>query len=365
MGSLNLDAVAASIADAAVDPSQWARALNSVARQTQSFGSFLVPVAGHTAIPNLPISEKMNNAVDAYFRGGWHLRDHRMRGLNVMLSVGVVDDLDIAPFDEIQRSAYYQDFLAPVGLRWFAGVRVACGDDIWCLSIQRTLNQTPFSPKEKGQLAALSVQLSSAAAIAKALGFASANAAMEAFEVSRTGALLLNRAGEVIKANQAAERLFVDDLKISSKRLSTGNPDVTAALDRALQRLLWNRNTAALSEPIALPRTGKRPILAYLLKLSAMTRNAFSDGQAIIVLADLEKRWRPPETILRTSFGLTIAEAKLASAIASGSSLEGVADELGITKQTSRNHLKSIFHKVGVHRQAELVSIFARLLRGS
>jgi DNA-binding CsgD family transcriptional regulator len=65
---------------------------------------------------------------------------------------------------------------------------------------------------------------------------------------------------------------------------------------------------------------------------------------------------------LRSAFRLTETEARLASQLAFGNSLEGAADQFGIAKETARSHLKSIFAKTGVHRQAELVAVLAKLL---
>ena len=39
------------------------------------------------------------------------------------------------------REQYYQQFLRPHKMRWFAGVKVGDGEDVWCLSIQRTIEQ--------------------------------------------------------------------------------------------------------------------------------------------------------------------------------------------------------------------------------
>jgi DNA-binding CsgD family transcriptional regulator len=234
--------------------------------------------------------------------------------------------------------------------------------DLWCLSIQRRINQEPFSPEEKRRLAVLSNHLSSVAAIARALGFSAASAALDAFEVSNTAVFLLNRLGQIIRANRSAENLLTGDIKSSGRRLVAADANASAALDRRLHQLLWASSGAALGPPTPLPRFRQRPLLAYLLKLSSLTTNILSDCQAAIVLVDPDKRWRPPEASLRVSFGLTAAEARLAARIASGDSLENIAEELGVTKETSRNQLKSIFQKIGVHRQAELVAIFARLL---
>jgi DNA-binding CsgD family transcriptional regulator len=355
MGVWNLEAVEAAFSEAAINPALWARALNVVTAQTESFGAILVPVAGNH-LPNVPISDRMEASFSAYLNGGWHLRDERNNGAAIMKKNGVVDDLEIVNIEEIKKHPYYQDFLAPVGLRWFAGVKVACGDDLWCLSVQRSVEQTPFSSEEKRKLALLSKRLSSAAAISRALGFSTANAALDAFEVSNTAILLIDRFGNVIRANQSAEDLLKGDVRISRGKIAAKDHNAARAVERAIHQLLETRD-AALAAPIPLPREGQLPILVYLIKLSSLSANSLAECKAVAVLIDPDKRWIPTETTLRASFGFTAAEARLAARISSGAALESVAESLGISKETGRNQLKSIFAKTGVHRQAELVAV--------
>jgi DNA-binding CsgD family transcriptional regulator len=59
-------------------------------------------------------------------------------------------------------------------------------------------------------------------------------------------------------------------------------------------------------------------------------------------------------------FRLTPAEARLAAGIATGASLNEVADSLGIGRETARTQLRSVFAKTGTTRQAELVRIITR-----
>lgn len=69
----------------------------------------------------------------------------------------------------------------------------------------------------------------------------------------------------------------------------------------------------------------------------------------------------PPEPgievldVFRQTLGLTPAEARLAARLRFGLSLKEAAEELGISVNTVRNQLKSIFDKLGVNRQADLV----------
>ena len=58
---------------------------------------------------------------------------------------------------------------------------------------------------------------------------------------------------------------------------------------------------------------------------------------------------------LEARFGLSPAEARLVALLIAGASLRSCAKALGITYETARTYLKSVFYKTGTHRQAELV----------
>ena len=63
----------------------------------------------------------------------------------------------------------------------------------------------------------------------------------------------------------------------------------------------------------------------------------------------------------RILFGLTAAEAKLASLIASGPALDNIAGQLGIARETARNQLKAVFAKTETHRQGEPIALTSQL----
>jgi DNA-binding CsgD family transcriptional regulator len=347
-------------AKAALDPTRWVQALTAMASATGSYGAVMLPLSGD-ALPNVPYTENVSEVMETYFRDGWHAQDERMRTVPALTQRGVADDFDGHSAEEIARHPYYQEFLAPYRLQWYAGVKIACGDDLWAVALQRTIDQGPFSADEKDELARISAKLSTGAAIARALSASAASGALEAFEMSGTAVVLLNRLGLVFKANQSAERLLVDDIQIVKGQLTARDARATTALNRAIRSLLWRPN-GGLSAPVALPRASRRPLLAYPARLSSSTANALADCQAMVILIDPETRSRTPEMSLRSVFRLTEAEARLAAQLAFGNSLETVADQFGIAKETARSQLKSIFAKTGVHRQAELVAVLAKLL---
>lgn len=348
--------------NAAVDPAQWGNALDVVTAVTESAGALLLPIRGDL-IQDVPFTDQISGSVEVYFRDGWHLRDERHRGIDLMVQRGVVDDLDIHNVSQIKRHPYYQEFLAPHNLRWFAGVKVASGSDLWCLSIQRTIAQGPFTNEEKRKLAQLSRSLSSSAALARTLSSRTAQGALEAFEMSGRAALLINGRGEIFMANSSAELLLKGDVQIIKRKLVSNDRRANAELEEALRDLLRNPLRASLSAMVCLPRSGRLPLFAYPVRLSGLAANILADCQGVVILIDPENRSRPPEAALRTAFQLTAAEARLASRLAWGEKLEVAAEILSIAPDTGRNQLKSIFAKMGVHRQAELVAALSVFLR--
>jgi DNA-binding CsgD family transcriptional regulator len=361
MESWKPDLIEKAFAEAALDSTLWVKALDIVASITESKGAALFPAKGD-GLPNVPFTEPISAPMEDYFQNGWHLRDERQRGVATMVRRGVYDDLDVFNLDQIKRHPYYQEYLAPHGLRWFAGVRVASGEDLWCLAIQRTIDQGPFSEAEKHQFAELSNRLSASAALARALGAATAAGALQAFEASGNAVVLINRRGEAFRANKSAEELLRGDVRIERRKLVTNDLAATVALGRALHELMWQRIGGGLSQPIPLPRRGKRPILAYPIKLADLAANALADCQALVILIDLDQQPRIPEIVLRAAFGMTAAEARLAARMAAGESLEFATEQIGIASYTGRNQLKNIFLKVGVKRQSELVAVLASVL---
>jgi len=278
-----------------------------------------------------------------------------------------MSDFDVGPPEQFLRTPIYNELCAPLGLRWVAGVKVAAGDDLWCLAIQRSADEGPFAPGEIRRLSDLSRSLSTAAATARAFGFARAEAALDAFEMSGSAVVMFDRSGDVFRFNKAAEGLLGNDLQIVRNRLVSRDQVATTALDRALHALLWRADGGSLRPPVVLRREEGHPILAYVSRLSGVAVDCFAPCQIIAVLVDLEARVELVERDLMSIFNLTPAEARLASRLSSGRSIEEIAAELNTSYETSRKQLKSVFLKTNTHRQAQLVALLAQfsVVRGA
>lgn len=182
------------------------------------------------------------------------------------------------------------------------------------------------------------------------------------YEVNGRPIVLLDRNAKVLRMNLAAERVLGPDVRIVRKRFCSVDPTATAALDRALHAFIGSNGSASVFPPILFPRTNRRPLLVHATRPPALCELALAPCKAILVLIDPDGRSRPPESVLRSCFGLSAAEARLARRLAAGEALEDAAHHLSITKHTGRVQLKAIFSKVNVHRQAELVALLAQLM---
>ncbi|TIM30704.1 MAG: helix-turn-helix transcriptional regulator [Mesorhizobium sp.] len=360
--AFDFDAIGVAFVEAALDPSRWDSAMEVAEKATGSAGALLFDIKGH--LPLVPCSRTMGPALDTYVRDGWIDRDERYRLINFLDRKGVTSEFDLLTSDDIAKHPYYQEFLAPFGLRWCAAVKIAAGDDFWALSLQRSIQQGPFTPDEMRRLADLSKQLGSVAAVARAIGFGRADAALDAFGATETPAVMLDRSGNVLRSNAPAERLLGRGLQITRRRLVSFDRTATDALDRSLKALLCSPDTAASMPPVPLPRLQGRPLLAYPLRVPKVSYNALAPCQAIVILIDPDARPPPAEAVLQSCFRLTASEARLARKICSGHGVEAAADELGVSYETGRNQLKSVFAKTQTHRQSELVALLTRLSNG-
>ena len=98
-------------------------------------------------------------------------------------------------------------------------------------------------------------------------------------------------------------------------------------------------------------------MVGHLLPVAGSARDLFTGATAMLYFTPLAQRTAPQMELLELLFDLTPAEARVASLLAEGCTVDDIGRQLKIATNTVRRHLKSVFGKTGVHRQAELVSL--------
>lgn len=358
--SWNLPEIAAAFAPAAFDPAQWSVAMDHLVDAVGATGAALIPFVVDDRLHGMKGTAGAAELLDWYIKEGWYKNDPRAQSIPKLLATGIAADQDIATPEDMRRSPYYNDQVVRVGFRWFCGISISAGPDNWCLAIHRSNKQGPFTSAEQKRLAFLRGSLTTVATVARELGFAQARGMADAFDMTATAAFLLDRQGQVIGTNDAAEAMLGHGLRVIKKYLTANDDQTSSALGQLVRRAIGGTGTADVIPPVAVSRAGRRPLVAHALPLAGAIRDVFCSARGIVVVRDLDARPHPPDALLRECFGLTAAEARLAMRLASGQALQNVANELGIAYETARNQLKVVFVKTGTHRQGELVSLIAR-----
>ena len=245
----------------------------------------------------------------------------------------------------------------------FTGLKVTAVDEPWCLVLERSAEKGPFSKAELGRLSQLSPPLSTVASEIHSIGIVQAEAILAILEMLEMPAAWVDECGYTRKMNQEAERLFQgDDVTCRHGKVVCSNRAVGKDLKRNLSQFVNAGGPAASCTPlVSIPRGDKgHPLLVSGLRLNCISQDIFGRNKAILTFTDLDKSATLAADDLCRLFHLTSAEARLAVGLANGKSLDAVAEESSIKKHTARHELKSVFSKLSVHRQSELVGLLSR-----
>ena len=226
--------------------------------------------------------------------------------------------------------------------------------------LDMTSEASKLGTEEERILAPFTQRLIEIASVSGARGSAiSLTATLNAL---RLPAIAIDRQGFVVEANDAAEVVFDDNIKIKDRRLFVLDFNSRTLLQQAIDQLSGPPRPNALAvEPIVVPRMGKLPVIVRIWPFEGPSHPADQGVLALLTLNALGPRPGPPAEILAKTFHLTPTEAKLACIIARGAPPDIAARELKISPNSARNHLKSVFAKTNTHRQSELVALLMQV----
>ena len=272
---------------------------------------------------------------------------------------------DLLPLPELAATEFYCDYLRPQNLHHSIGI-VAVSDAAVNISLTALRDQRkgPYSADEQRLYTLLGPHVRQALALRKRLGELQLTLEGLAAALDRLpqGAMLLDRHDRPLVVNRRAEALLAD-----TDGLGLGRTGLVAARSRETAEL---RRLLASAEPgdaerlrrrggaLRLPRPSCRKPLSLLVNHLPLRRPLGGHaGLKLVFITDPEATPRTAEDTLRELYGLTPAEARLTAHLLQGRSLQETADQLEITTNTARTHLKRVLSKTGTHRQAELVRL--------
>jgi DNA-binding CsgD family transcriptional regulator len=280
------------------------------------------------------------------------------RGLHRTVGT-VVADPDVMPKAELRRTEYYNDLLLKqedtnailTAYLWRDNERFVV------FNCNRSPREPEFDAADKDALRPLLVHFYRAIEMALRLGTLEGATTLGAplCDGALHGIIVTDEFGAVLYANAVAERFLAeaDGLTAGAAGLAAATPAASAALAATLARAATGCDGGTLALPR--PRRG-RPlyVVAAPLPEEALWLQP-ARRRVLLLLRDPAERAELGEQDLRSLFGLTRAEARLALRLYRGEDLAAAATSLGISPHTARTHLNATLAKTESTRQAELM----------
>lgn len=346
------------IYEAALVPELWPTVLEQLARDTEAVGAmcFTATVERSAWISSPTIAPLL----EAFFRDGWMARNSRVaRGMAAGIP-GFISDQDMFTPAEMDADPMFA-YLRERGCGWCTGTLITMpSGELLVFNIERSHARGPFEPAIMAGLEQVRPDLNRAALMAARLGFERARAGAEALAAVGLPAGVLSPGGRLMAANSLLEPLIPSVILDRAPRVQFAAAPADALLQDAIGRLAAQATPTVLSIPI--PATLERPaMIAHLVPVRRNARDIFTAAACFLVVTPVNPTVVPSATILQALFDLTRAEARVAKGIAEGQAPAELARTLGLSVDTIRTQLKSVFAKVGVSRQAELVRLLGGL----
>jgi len=266
-------------------------------------------------------------------------------------------------------SEFYKSFLEPLDVFHILGADITTCDGVKCrIRISRSRTAPAFDEGDKALLAQFIEHLERSVEIHTQLNRIATerNLYADAVDQMEVGTIILDESGNVLQTNEVANRLIQekDGIRLAKDVLIVGSSRETQAFRGLVKRTLLSQksNTPSVVEALRVKRPSGRADLGIIVRSVPLLD--WSEGKqcpaVVIFISDPEQHSSAPKEVVSTLFDLTPAEASLAMLLANGLTKDEASKELGISTNTARAHLRSIFSKTGVTRQTMLVRLILR-----
>ena len=256
----------------------------------------------------------------------------------------------------LERSAFWNEFLVPIGAYHLTILRLSLREnDVTTITLGRPNHHGAFADDEVDALRPLHRHLIRAERMGRTLGLRQAE--FDRFDALLAGAadalFFLDDTFRVRSCTPPAEAMLRGGgLRVTGGRLCV----VDGRVDTLLQAALVTALGGGAPSPVAVASRPGEMLTLSVARLGERASVGLNATRALLVSA---RRANDGLGALRALHGLTLAEAQLALALASGDSLRTVADRRGVSINTVRNQLSAVFDKTGCRRQQDLIRLLA------
>ena len=318
--------------------------------------------------PHLSDDALCQYAVNAAADPHWDVIESAFSRFAGSTGEAVAHENDLLSREELESSAFYQEFLHPNGILDLTVAGVSFGGSaparLHFASAKRL--SAAKAAERRTLIRTILPAFRSGLAQWKQIGERRSDLG-RVLNVLADAVLLYDMSGVLVHANPAAVAMIAG--KDGAKGTLRGTE--TNPLQIEAQRVAWNMGSLSrrsssgslIGTPGLMPATTTLPLA---------TREARVDGQSYTLRGSLAPSWmlgRAPGVIvtiettsakstsdadLRERFSLTAREVEVARLVASGLSNQALAERLGVSFFTARNHVERLMGKMGAMNRAHI-----------
>jgi len=352
--------------EGALEPKRWREFLEGLGRRLKGAATLLLR-SPHVAEAGLLYSWGGSDEVLAQYA-------HRYFPLDPFVNLPekqVITMHDFVPVEQLERSRFYTEYLIPWDSVYNLGVDVRDGDRLYArLRLTRGRRAGNFTLAERRFVEYLVPHFDIAMRTHAALDATKMERAIyaDAMDHLTLATVILDASGHVIHTNSLARDILhrQDGIALANDTLALTHPADAQRLRDAIGRAIAVGRAAkpGIVEVLRARRPSGAGHYGIMIRPAAGSVEAdeatVSPAVAVFISVEEGPQTPPPVETIRKLFELTHKEAQLALCLANGRSLQEAANELGITLNTARAHLRSTFSKTGIDRQARLVRAILR-----
>lgn len=267
---------------------------------------------------------------------------------------------------QLEQSEYYRGFMEPLKLLDVMSLNAidAHGREL-AVRVCRFADEPPFNNDQKQLLRRVMPHLICSARIHEELvqGRSEQSVLTKTLENLEVGAIVLDSSLRVLDVNNAALKIWHGDITPEpGRKLKLGKPEITLQLSRLVEAAIGGDINTGLIQGLRIPKPDGSALGAVVAPFPQLSPFSAEQKGAIVFLSDPHHGAQIKPERLVTLFGLTMAEARVAQILARGSTAEEAAVILSVSINTVRKHVRSIYDKVGVSKQTDLIRVLMHSL---
>jgi len=338
-----------------VRPRALAGVFDELAKIADARGGYLF--TANRKVINWTASASLQLGMQAFVAGDFYTRTSRPARALASGHAGFLRDYDVFTDEELAADPIYRDLLWPAGLGWCAAtaIRLPTGDELF-LCVEREHARGPVEATAIEQLDALRPHLARSALMAARLQLERVRAASAMLASIGLPALVFDRAGRVLVANELLERPSDHVHWRAQARFALKDSKADALLRRAMETLQADGAGSNRSFPVRGP-DAQVALIAHVVPIRRSARDLFSQSVGVLILMPAKTPQAPSVELVQSLFDLTAAEARVARSLTMGQTVDEIASENGVSSHTVRTQVRGVLEKTGSRRQADVIAL--------